>query len=233
MDWLTIVRARRAQNPRGYSEGPGGEGSAETIQSGTVRNLRIIGPIDWLFGIDAIALSADLLAEPWPEQVNVYLDSPGGDLFEALTLRAALDALTAEGVRVNTQAGAVVGSAAVPIYLAGSVRTGQAYTRFMVHNPRAALFVNGDAEGMTSEFEEFMVTLREATSLYWDTIGTHVDVRTVVDWRQSADTWLIATEAIEHGLMSSIVEPVPEPDTVRARLIGSRIRATLREERLT
>ena len=110
MDWLTIVRARRAQNPRGYSEGMGGEGLAETTQSGAVRNLRIIGPIDWLFGVDAIALSADLLAEPRPEQVNVYLDSPGGDLFDALTLRAALDTLTTAGVRINTQAGAVVGS---------------------------------------------------------------------------------------------------------------------------
>ena len=216
MDWLTIVQARRAQSPRGYSECLGGAGLAATTQRGAVRNLRIIGPIDWLFGVDALALSADLLAEPRPEQVNVYLDSPGGDLFEALTLRAALDALTTEGITVNTQAGSVVGSAAVPIYLAGAVRTGQSYTRFMMHNPRAALFVRGDVEDMTGEFEEFLVTLRAATALYWDTIGTHVEESVVSAWRSSEDTWLTTAAAIEHGLMSSITEPVQEPDTLQA-----------------
>ena len=232
MDWLTLARQRRSGHSACYAE-IAGSTTAELSVVGTERHLRIIGPIDWFFGIDAIALSMALLAEPRPAGVSLYIDSPGGDLFDALALRSALDVLAGQGTRVTTQAGALVASAAVPIYLAGHERSGFEYSRFMLHSPRAAFYAAGTSDTMTTEFADFLASLTVATDVYWDTIQSHVTASLVHSWRESGqDVWVTATEAVEASILSRIgepePEPEPEPDSLRARLIGARIQATLR-----
>ena len=208
MDWLQYVQARRSgSRPVAPSTDPV---TVRAQADGSV-SLRIVGPIDWWFGVDVIEGAQQLLRDR-PSAVDVYIDSPGGDLFDALALRAALDTLVADGTSVTVQAGAVVASAAVPVYLAGTERKAQAYTRFMVHAPRAHFFGMGTLVSLPEAFENFLTTLTAGTELYWSTLASHVAQASVDTWAAAdKDTWLTVAEAQEHGVVTAVVEAV-EPE---------------------
>ena len=234
MDWLETLRQIRARRVDAFhgSDRVGSTLTAQTTDSGY--SLRVIGPIDWWFGVDALETAEELMRER-PPAVNLYIDSPGGDLFDAMALRAALDTLAQDGTVITARAGGIVASAAVPVFLTGSVRGAQDYTRFMVHNPRAVFIAAGTEADIRSAVEEFAVTLNAATGLYWDTIVSHVDSSIVVGWRESnRDVWLTVADAREHGLLTAAADDTadPEPDAgldpIRARMMRDRIMATMR-----
>ena len=236
MDWLEVLRQLRAAQVEAFSDHDrvGGSVVAQATEDGY--SIRIVGPIDWWFGVDALE-TADELMRIRPSAVNLYIDSPGGNLFDALALRSALDTLIGDGTTVVAQAGALVGSAAVPVFLSGQTRTAQAYSRFMVHNPRAVFIAAGTLAALTESFENFSGTLTQATGMYWDTIRTHVDDERVDAWMASnRDTWLTRAEALEVGLLAESSEddppnPEPEPtasvDPEIARNVRAHLMATL------
>lgn len=231
MNWLDVLRTLRAARCRAFSEHDrvGGSITAQASGDGAM-DVRIVGPIDWWFGVDVLGFAEQLL-EAQPSAVNLYIDSPGGDLFDAMALRAALDSID---VPIRATAGAAVASAAVPVFLAAEERTAQGYTRFMVHNPRAAFIVAGTMADIDSAVTDFRGTMDAATGLYWDAIASHVDQSTVDGWRASnSDVWLVATEAQEQGILTAeaLEDNPPEPtatlDPRVASAIRGRIQATL------
>ena len=236
MDWLDVLRQMQAARVEAFADSDRVGGSSITAQAeDSGYAIRVIGPIDWWFGVDVVAVAEELM-EQQPKVVTLYLDSPGGDLFDAMALRAALDTLAESGTVITARAGGIVGSAAVPVFLTGATRTAQSYTRFMVHNPRAVFIAGGTLDALRASFENFAGTLTAATGLYWDAISSHVEASTVAEWRASnQDVWLTAEESRTVGLLSeeSEEEPIPGPeatarlDAVRAQLIHARIRATL------
>lgn len=234
MDWLETLRRIRAYRTTAFADSDQGGAwiTAQTTDIGY--SLRIIGPLNWRSGVDALGAAEELMQER-PSVVNLYIDSPGGDLFEAMALRSALDTLAQDGTTITARAGGIVASAAVPVFLTGSARGAQDYTRFMAHNPRAAFIVAGTESDIRSAVEDFAGTLRAATNLYWDAISSHVEESTVEGWRASnQDVWLTAAEALEHGLLTAAVddtadsEPEAGLDPIRARMVRDRIMATMR-----
>lgn len=236
MDWVEVLRQLRAAQVSAFTESERVGGSIVAQATDDGYSIRIIGPIDWWAGVDALE-TADELLRVRPSAVTLYLDSPGGNLFEALALRSALDSLIADGTTVTAQAGALVGSAAVPVFLSGQTRTAQAYSRFMVHNPRAVFIAAGTLPALTESFENFSGTLTQATGMYWDTLRSHVDSDKVDAWADSnRDTWLTHAEATEVGLLSAASaddppNPQPEPtasvDPELARNVRAHIMGTL------
>ena len=236
MDWLELLRQLRVTRVEAFADSDrvGGSITAQADDSGYA--IRVIGPIDWWFGVDVVAVAEELMVQQ-PPVVNLYIDSPGGDLFDAMALRAALDTLADSGTVITARAGGIVGSAAVPVFLTGATRTAQSYTRFMVHNPRAVFIARGTLESLRASFEDFTGTLTAATGLYWDALASHVNAATVAEWRQSnQDIWLTVEDSRAAGLLSaeeSEVVPAPGPDVtaeldyIRAQMIHARIRATL------
>lgn len=234
MDWLAVLRTLRAARTEVFAgmDRIGGSITAQTTDAGY--SIRVIGPVDWLFGVDVVAVAEELI-EQRPKVVDLYIDSPGGDLFDAMALRAALDSLTASGSIITAQGGGIVASAAIPVILTGATRTAQPYSRFMVHNPRAVFISAGTERALRESFENFAGTLTAATGLYWDAISSHVEDSTVAGWRAAnQDVWLTSAEARDVGILSGEPsgEPAPEPDArldpIRARFIRERIMATMR-----
>ena len=232
MNWLELLRSIRAAQCRAFADHDrvGGNITAQVGDDGAM-DVRIVGPIDWWFGVDVLAF-ADELLDASPTAVNLYVDSPGGDLFDAMALRAAFDSL--DGVIIRAQAGAIVGSAAVPVFLAAAERSAQGYTRFMVHNPRVVFVAAGTMADIDSAVLDFRGTMDAATGLYWDAIASHVDQSIVDDWRASnSDVWLTSTEAHERGILTGAAEsdPTPAPEAAMdprvARAIRGRVQATL------
>ena len=235
INWLEEAKQRRERLLRAQDAEGLRDGRLRGQVTDTGYSLRIIGVIDSWFGIDVLAVAEDLF-ELKPQQVNLYIDSPGGDLFDALALRAALDTLVSGGAEIIARAGAVVGSAAIPIFLSGTSRTGHDYSRFMVHNPEAAVFFHGNHISMPRDFENFLGTLKAGTDLYWDSISSSVNSDVVSDWRDSeSETWLTSASAVEFGILTSadVVDADPDVDVVatvhplRRQVIGAAVRSSL------
>ena len=214
MDFLSAARTLRAYAPphiAARAQTQPGRVTAESSDDGM--DIRIIGSIDWWAGNDVLPL-AEKLHDERPSAVSLYIDSPGGDLFDALALRAALEA---SGAEITAQAGAVVASAAVPVFLAGKTRTAMAYSRFMVHQPRAGFMAFGTAQDITTALAKFVPTLEAALGLFRDTIATHVDRGTVDGWlAQNEDVWMDATEASERGILTEA--PAEEDESPTAAM---------------
>lgn len=210
MDWIAALRRLRAaavQARTGPEDAPPGRITAQA--DGEAMDVRVIGLISWWAGLDVVPV-AERIMEERPARVRLYVDSPGGDLFDAMALRAALDA---SGATVTATAGAMVASAALPVYLTGTVRSAQSYTRTMIHQPRVTFIAHGTATDVTESLEAFLPTFDAALGLYRDAIATHVEAATVDGWlARNADVWLDAAEAAEAGILTAAPGAGDEPD---------------------
>ena len=229
MDWLEVLRKVRVARADAMSGAPPIQGTVTAETTDDVYSIRIIGYIDWLWGVDVLPI-AEYLLEQRPSAVSLYLDSGGGDLFDAMALRAALDSVIESGTRVTAQAGSIVASAAVPVYLTGTTRSAQTYSRFMVHNPRALMLLGGTLADMESTMDDIRGMMSAATGLYWESIATHVGA-IANEWRDAnQDVWLTAAEATERGVMTGD-EPDPDVTAVanaeRERLVSANAGAVL------
>ena len=230
MDWIAALRTLRAARIAAFSDADRSGSSLVAQATNNGYDIRVVGSINWWFGTDVLVIVDEVL-EARPESVNLYLDSPGGDLFDAMALRAALDSLAQTGTHIQAQAGGIVASAAVPVFLTGAVREAQTYTRFMVHNPRAWFVVEGTLADMDSAMVDFRSLMEAATGLYWDSISSHVDAATVTGWQESnQDVWHTAAEAEELGILTGATDepPVNSTDGIEeavARLAEQRARA--------
>jgi len=201
MDFLAELRRIRAHlaSARATPENtPPGRITAEAAPDGAMQ-VRVIGTISWWAGNDVIP-TAERLMDERPAKVRLYVDSPGGDLFDAMALRSALDSC---GAAITATGGALVGSAAVPVFLAGAVRTAQPYSRFMIHQPRAGFMAFGTAAEISAALAKFVPTLEAAIGLYRDSLVTRVGAERADEWMSAqTDTWLTAAEAAEAGILT-------------------------------
>lgn len=92
------------------------------------------------------------------DTVNIYVISPGGGVVEMFAIYDMLMEFKAKGLKINTHGYGIVGSAAVPIFLVGDVRTLNTMGYFMLH-PHSGE-VNPFYKGNINE------TLQEWTELY-------------------------------------------------------------------
>ena len=213
MSWIEYLRARLSP-PLPVPTSDHVPGSIIGQSDGSIYSIRIVGPISFFVGPDVLEMAEELI-EAQPERVDLYIDSPGGDLFNAVALRSALDIVTERGSRVIAQGGGIVASAAVPIFLAGVERTAREYTRIMVHLPRGLFMGFGTLPDLEKDFADFKRTYAAATGIYRDTIAQVVDAASVDRWLASnTDVWFTATEAETHGFLTvktSDDPPEPQP----------------------
>lgn len=130
--------------------------------------------------------------------VNVYVNSVGGQVIEAMAIHDYLNALQAKGVTVNTYGRGVVASAATYILMAGNSTISE-NSWFMIHN------VSGYVYGDVNEIENQATTLRkfndQVVNFYCNTTGLS---RTVIGNMMDKETWLTGTEAKEKGFVKNI-----------------------------
>ncbi len=216
MDWISIIRALRAQRISVLAPTPTATGDITCQADGDAMEIRVIGEIHWLAGVDVLPVAKQLMRDK-PKTVSLYVDSPGGDLFDAMALRAALDA---SGATVTAQAGGIVASAGVPVYLAGAERSAQSYTRVMVHQPRVMFLASGTLPDIEAALAEFRPTLEAALGLYRDAIASHVDASTVDGWLASnSDVWMTAAEAREAGIITAAADDDPPEMSARMQAL--------------
>ncbi len=177
-------------------------------QDGDVAELRIYDEISW-WGISAEEFVRDLEQITAPE-IRVAINSPGGDVFDAI---AVYNALRAHPARVTTRVDSLAASAASIVVQAGDHRVMLTASQMMIHDAWGVVI------GNAAEMRE-MADLLDMES---DIIAGIYAARTGGDAEHfralmRATTWLTAEQAVEAGLADEVVDPKPQDSLARRTL---------------
>ena len=207
MDFLAVARTFRAETHFGV-QAPLASVPRLEAQDGVYR-LSVMGPIHWWF-VDLLPLAEELV-NLRPQTIEMHVDSPGGSIFDALALRGALDMLAADGTEIRTTAGGMVASAATFLYLAGSERTQQPYTRTLVHDVRGWLEIYGTSEQIAQQAAEFQDALAAARESVLALYEASAPGAPWAEW-MSGETWLSTDDMLSHGLSTAVFAGTDDDD---------------------
>lgn len=147
------------------------------------------------FGVSAKDFLNDLRAAEGPE-IDVEINSPGGDVFAGL---AIFNGLRASGKKVNVRVIGLAASAASLIAMAGDTIEMPENTFMMVHNPWS--FAMGGSEDMRATADMLDKVAGSLVTTYANRTGkSHDEITALLD----AETWMTAQEAVDAGFATSV-----------------------------
>lgn len=174
----------------------------------------IIGE-DWWSGggLTSKAVVESLAAMKGVKTLNVFINSPGGDVFEAKAILTNLQRFDAEIV-VNIDG--IAASAATLIAMAGDRIVTAPHGTWMVHE--ASSFAYGRAEDMRAMADVLDLTNRDLAETYAKQTGKTVEECLQV---MADETWMSAQEALDGGFTDEIAQ-VEEPATDPAKTTAAK-----------
>lgn len=153
-----------------------------------------------LWGIRAKDFIAELKALGDVQAISMYINSPGGDVFDGLAIYNVMKRSTA---KVTVYVDGIAASIASIIAMAGDEVVMPKNTFMFVHNPWS--FAVGDAEDMRDVADSLEKMEGALLGVYRDKTGLEDDeIKALMD----GDTMLTAVEAKEMGFADKIIEPV-------------------------
>jgi ATP-dependent protease ClpP protease subunit len=134
--------------------------------------------------------------------VNLFINSPGGDAFSGLALADQIERAQGKGFRITAHASGIIASAAVPVFAVCNVRMAAPGTIFMVHEAELWKWPGLETASDISSQNELMVLLRDR---YIGKLTTNSKL-TKEKWAQleNKTTWFSAEKAQEWGLVDKI-----------------------------
>jgi ATP-dependent Clp endopeptidase proteolytic subunit ClpP len=152
-------------------------------------------------GISASTFVADIAAVAG--DLEVHINSPGGNVFEAL---AIYNALAQRPGRVTTVVDGLAASAASFIAQAGRSRVVAPGAMYMVHDAQ------GLAIGNAADMRDTAALLDKASDNLADIYAAHTG-RTAAEWRDAmrTESWYTAQEAVDAGLADKLAERPADP----------------------
>lgn len=164
--------------------------------TGTAAALHVYGVIGW--DVEAGALVAELDALD-AATIDVYVNSPGGLLFDGV---AIFNALSRHPATVNVTVDGLAASAASLIAMAGDQITMGVGSQMMIHD--AAVLAAGNPAELRDLADWLDGQSDNAAAIYAARAGG-----TRAEWRarMTAETWYSADQAVEAGLATSVATP--------------------------
>lgn len=130
---------------------------------------------------------------------NVYINSGGGVVTDAMAIHDLLKEMQNQGKTVNTIGRGLIASAATYILMAGKTPKMSKNSWFMIHN------VSGFVWGDVDQVEKYYNTLRKfnnrSRDFYAEATGKSKDD---IEQMMKEETWLTADEAREMGFISVV-----------------------------
>lgn len=167
-------------------------------KSDDVADLTIFDYIGY-YGVEAAQFQADL-AKVTAGTINVAINSPGGDVFQAV---AILNMLRGCGKTINTKVYGIAASAASYVMLAGNHRSMPENTMQMLHS--ASVGAYGNAVELGELVEVLNKVDQNLNATYVSRTGLSADK---VAELMSKDTYLTATECLELGLCDEVTPAI-------------------------
>lgn len=134
--------------------------------------------------------------------VNVYINSPGGDAFCGLALADQIQRAQRKGFKITAFASGIVASAAIPVFAVCEPRIAAPGTIFMVHEAALWKWPGRETASDIRSQNDLMELLRNRY------IGTLVENSklTKEEWEtmEKKTTWFSAEKALEWGLVDEI-----------------------------
>ena len=170
--------------------------------SGGEATVYVYDVIDPWWGVSAQAF-AQALAALDVSTIHLRINSPGGDVFEA---SAMLAAIRAHPARIISHVDGLAASAASYLAMAADEVRISDSGFFMIHNPWSIAF--GDAKA----FRKSADTLDKiADSIINEYVKRSKESRATIQEWMDGETWFNAAEAKEHGFADSIEGANDEP----------------------
>ncbi len=187
---------------------------------GRTANIDIYGdisqdPYDWWTGEKTKIAAKDIKSEISGldvDVINVYINSYGGEVAEALAIYSVLKRHTA---KVHTYCDGFACSAATIIFCAGDERTMGSIALMMIHNCMSYVgYANSDelrkaAEDNDKINQSSIEAYKLVSSLSEEKIRTMM----------GAETWLTAKECLEYGFATEIAD-MDDEETVQQSAFG-------------
>lgn len=145
----------------------------------------------WMGGISAKRFADDIKALGKLETINVFMNSPGGSVFDGWAMYSTLKRNSA---RINVQVDGLAASIASLVAMAGDEITMADNSLMMIHNAWAD--VRGDAEEMRTTAD----LLDKISGQLMDTYAARSgNERDLVQQMMAEETWMTADEAMANG----------------------------------
>lgn len=159
------------------------------------RIIFIDGPIDDELANGVIAQMLYLDSLNKDEQINIYINSPGGSVYDGLAIFDASELIKAP---IRTVCVGMAASMGAVLMLMGKERCATRHSRLMLHQPSAM------AVGTADEIE---ITHEEVQKLKKELYEIVESKSNLVNVEQlfRLDTWYTAQEALEAGLITKIL----------------------------
>lgn len=163
---------------------------------------RITSSSHWLFGSSTDVVTSqfvkDLRKYPEAKRINVYINSPGGDVFAAAAIKNQLKAHAAE---VHSYIDGLGASAAVGLAMGADVVHMSRSALIMIHNP--ATRVEGEVKDLEKGVEVLQKVKSTIVAIYQEKTGLPEDK---LGELMDEESWLTADEALSLGFIDKIVE---------------------------
>jgi len=170
--------------------------SLEQDDADSVDNLHIYGVIGGFWGdIDPAAIVPALRSSSATE-IHVYINSPGGDVYDGIAIR---NALAQHPARIVTHVDGLAASAASFIATAGDEVVMGRNSELMIHDAWTIALGNaGELRDVADQLDRISDNI---AAMYADKAGGDA-----ADWRalMLAETWYSAEEAVEAGLADRV-----------------------------
>ena len=133
------------------------------------------------------------------DQINVYINSYGGEVAEGL---AIYNALRRHKAKVRTVCDGFACSAASVVFMAGDERVMSNASLLMIHN--AWILTWGDMNQLRKEADDLEIINAAAIQAYMNHINiSEEELKAMLD----AETWISAADALEMGFATAVVNP--------------------------
>lgn len=171
-----------------------------------ILNMYVYGAImassHWLFGSETDVVASqfvkDLRQYPNATRINVYINSPGGNVFAAAAIKNQLSSHKAE---VHSYIDGLCASAAVGLAMGASVVHMSRSALIMIHNPSTR--IEGEAKDLQKGIEFLQKVKTTIISIYQEKTALPEDKLIAL---MDEETWLTADEALAMGFIDNIVE---------------------------
>ena len=162
-----------------------------------------------VIGIEAVSSKdvREALAEVEGDVV-VWINSPGGSVYEAGDIYTMLEKRAASGAKVTTIASGVAASAAAMVFLAGTDRLIGGMTELMFHEASQGIVMFGKADEIAAEAEKTVGSLRKTNGQLVDRIVDRTGKSTDEAARLlRVESWYVQKDAIAEGFATGKAFP--------------------------
>lgn len=132
--------------------------------------------------------------------VNIYVNSPGGSVYDGLAIYDTMQFITPDVATICTGMAASMGAVLLCAGAAGK-RTGLPHSRVMIHQPL------GGAQGQASDIAIVHEQIQRIKSELYEIIAKHSGQSIEkVEKDSDRDYWMIAEEAKAYGLIDDVLK---------------------------